>query len=114
MSIYTPFDYILDSKRQFYNDLYDTNIKENVSLKQSTREQSLQKLMKVNLLKRLESSVDSFRITLGKFISNIESVINSIEKFEKDGIDISTEFTQVDDINFDVENDDWLSDDFSI
>jgi hypothetical protein len=84
MSIYSPFDYIFPNKRGFYNELYDTNIAENVSLKQSTREKSLQKLMKINLLKRLESSVDSFRITLNKFIVKIDIIINNIEKFEKE------------------------------
>jgi predicted transcriptional regulator len=83
MCIYTPFDYLLDSKKQFYADQYDTEIAENVSLKQTTRERSLQKLMKVNLLKRLESSVDSFRITLSKFIDSVDATLHNIEKFEK-------------------------------
>jgi hypothetical protein len=82
MSIYSPFDYIFPNKIQFYSDLYDTNISENVNLKQSNRDKSLQKLMKINLLKRLESSVDSFRITLNKFILNVGGVIDSINKFE--------------------------------
>jgi len=84
MSIYSPFDYIFPNKIAFYSDLYDTNISENVNLKQSNRDKSLQKLMKINLLKRLESSVDSFRITLNKFIINVDNIINSIDKFEKD------------------------------
>ncbi|TXK92603.1 hypothetical protein BMR10_17820, partial [Methylococcaceae bacterium CS4] len=44
--------------------LYDTETHQGSSFKQSHREKSLQTLMRVNLLKRLESSVDSFRITL--------------------------------------------------
>lgn len=72
MAVYTPFDYLLPTKRSFYSELYDTNITENSTLKQTTRERSLQKLMKINLLKRLESSVDSFRITLSKFITSVE------------------------------------------
>jgi ERCC4-related helicase len=114
MSVYSPFDYLLPSKRSFYSDLYDTNITENSTLKQSTRERSLQKLMKINLLKRLESSVDSFRITLSKFIANVDGIIKNIDAFEIDGIQKQAEFIQVDDVNLDEENDDWLSDDFSI
>lgn len=114
MSVYSPFDYLLPSKRAFYSDLYDTNITENSTLKQSTREKSLQKLMKINLLKRLESSVDSFRITLSKFITNVDGIIKNIDAFEIDGIQEQAEFIQVDDMNLDEENDDWLSDDFSI
>lgn len=114
MSIYSPFEYILDNKRSFYNDLYDTNISENVSLKQSTREKSLQSLMKINLLKRLESSVDSFRITIKKYIKQLNTTIDKINKFELEGGDINIENISLDDINLDTESDDWLSEEFSI
>jgi len=105
MSIYSPFDYIFDDKRSFYGNVYDTAISETVSLKQSTREKSLQKLMKINLLKRLESSVDSFRLTLDKFVKKIESTIASIDKFEKDGVNIITEATHIDTDNIDADSD---------
>ncbi len=114
MSVYTPFDYILDSKRDFYGDIYDTSVTETSSLKQANRERSLQKLMKINLLKRLESSVDSFRLTLSKFISNVEGIIRSIDRFEKEGVQDQAEFVQFDDVNLDEDSDDWLSEDFSI
>ena len=113
MSIYTPFDYILDSKVDFYAEVYDTKIEGKSSLKQTTREKSLQKLMRVNLLKRLESSVDSFRITLEKFVNAVSENIKNIEKFEKSGLNSITEITQIGDVNFDTESDDWLDDEFS-
>lgn len=114
LSIYSPFDYILENKREFYSDLYDTSINENVSFKQSHREKSLQTLMRVNLLKRLESSVDSFRITLKKFITGIENILNKINQFEKDGNSNYTDVPRLNDINLDVESDDWLIEEFSI
>ena len=114
MSFYSPFDYILSNKIQFYNETYDTQINENSSLKQSTREKSLQTLMRINLLKRLESSVDSFRITLGKFTTNIDTTIKSIDAFEKSGISTQTETTHIADIDLDSESDDWLDEEFSI
>jgi hypothetical protein len=114
MSIYSPFDYILPSKRKFYEDMYDTEISENVSFGQASREKSLQKLMRVNLLKRLESSVESFRITLNKFLNNVKSTIESIEKFEKSGQEFSVEATQINNLNTDESNDDWLDDEFNI
>jgi len=114
MAIYSPFEYILDSKKEFYSDIYDTKLKDNTSFKQSHREKSLQTLMRVNLLKRLESSVDSFRITLGKFTKEIEQTIFAIEKFEKTGVQSFTTATQFDDINLDDNSDDWLNDEFSI
>jgi len=114
LAIYSPTEYILDSKRSFYSELYDTNISEKVSFKQSHREKSLQTLMRVNLLKRLESSVDSFRITLSKFIKENEITIGKIEDFEKKGTQGFAESTQLNDINIDSESDDWLSDEMSV
>lgn len=114
LAIYSPTEYILDSKRSFYSELYDTNISEKVSFKQSHREKSLQTLMRVNLLKRLESSVDSFRITLSKFIKENEITIVKIEDFEKTGAKGFAESTQLNDINLDAESDDWLSDEMSV
>ena len=113
MCIYTPFDYILDDKIDFYADVYDTKIEGRNNLKQSVREKSLQKLMRVNLLKRLESSVDSFRLTLEKFVNAVSENIKNIEKFEKSGLSSSAEMTQIGDVNFDSESDDWLNDEFS-
>ncbi|MCP4049850.1 MAG: DEAD/DEAH box helicase, partial [bacterium] len=114
MSLYSPFGYILEEKREFYSELYDTNINEQVSFKQFHREKSLQILMRVNLLKRLESSVDSFRITIKKLLQGINNTINKIDDFEKNGKTGYTEATQVDDMNFDTESDNWLDEEFSI
>ncbi len=114
MSIYSPFDYILDSKKLLYSDLYDTDLGTNVKFRQAHREKSLQTLMRVNLLKRLESSVDSFRITLTKFIRGIEATIKKIGEFEKSGSAAYTETEKLDDLNLDMESDDWLDDEFSI
>lgn len=114
MSIYSPTEYILDNKRQFYSDIYDTNINENVSFKQVHREKNLQTLMRVNFLKRLESSVDSFRITLGRFIKEIEGTISKIEAFEKTGVQTFAESIEVNDVNLDADSDDWLNNEFSV
>lgn len=114
LAIYSPTEYILESKRQFYSDLYDTNISEKVSFKQSHREKSLQTLMRVNLLKRLESSVDSFRITLDKFIKANETTIEQIIAFEKNGGDGFAEATQLNDIDLDADSDDWQNDEMSV
>jgi SNF2 family DNA or RNA helicase len=114
LCIYSPMNYILDSKKDFYSNLYDTETAIGTSFKQSHREKSLQTLMRVNLLKRLESSVDSFRITLKKLVLGIKNNIEKIESFERDGTVNFVEESQVNDINLDAESDDWLSDEFSI
>jgi hypothetical protein len=114
MAIYSPFEYILDLKKKFYSDLYDTDINEKVSFKQSHREKSLQILMRVNLLKRLESSVDSFRLTLKKFLKEVKDTIDKIDMFENSGVSDSAKTFVLDDINDNYENEDWIDDEFSV
>ncbi|MCA9382407.1 DEAD/DEAH box helicase family protein [Candidatus Dojkabacteria bacterium] len=114
LSVYAPFNYILDSRKDFYSELYDTDLENEVSFKQSYREESLKKLMRVNLLKRLESSVDSFRITLRKFLTNVEVIIGSIENFELTGQEVETQTYEINDPDFDASSDDWLDEEFSI
>ena len=81
LSIYTPLIYILPSKVQAYADLYDKEVRSGSSkLSQVDREISLRILMRINLLKRLESSVDSFRLTLEGVIGQIENAIKIIKK----------------------------------
>ncbi|MRJ10345.1 ATP-dependent helicase [Ornithobacterium rhinotracheale] len=80
LSIYTPLNYILPSKFELYADLYDKRVGANaVKLTQRDREDNLRILMRINLLKRLESSVDSFRITLKGIIDQIENTLKTIK-----------------------------------
>jgi hypothetical protein len=114
MSIYSPSEYIFDSKRDFYADLYDTNISENVSFKQSHREKNLQILMRVNLLKRLESSVQSFRLTLNKFVSAIEDTLKKINEFSNNRSVNYAESMSVNEYDSDYDYEEWLDDDFNV
>lgn len=83
LSIYTPLNYILPSKVQAYADLYDRSVRSGTGkLTQIDRENSLRILMRINLLKRLESSVDSFRITLEGIIQQIEDALKRLENGE--------------------------------
>ena len=87
MAIYAPFRYILASRLSKYEEMYDTEVKGGLSrLKQSDRERSLQALMTVNLLKRLESSVEAFRLTLQSLQRNLENTLIKISQFRKTGI----------------------------
>lgn len=85
LSIYTPLNYILPSKLEAYANLYDREVRAGTGrLRQMDREQSLRILLRINLLKRLESSVDSFRLTLEGIIGQIEDAIASIDKGNSD------------------------------
>jgi superfamily II DNA or RNA helicase len=115
MSVYSPFDYILPNMLSYYSDIYDTNVKDGkISLKQSDRERSLQILMRINLLKRLESSVQSFRITLNKITDLVESTLKSIEDFERNGKNNAFEQIDISNYNTDESIEDLLEDNFNI
>lgn len=82
LCIYTPSNYIFPSKMQKYIDL--THNKGD-NLTQTGREEGIRRLMSINLLKRLESSVNSFQLTLKRIKALIESTIKAIDDFEKFG-----------------------------
>lgn len=82
LCIYTPSNYIFPSKVQKYIDI--THNKGD-NLTQTGREEGIRRLMSINLLKRLESSVNSFQLTLKRIKALIESTIEAIDKFEKYG-----------------------------
>ena len=85
LSIYTPSQYILPDRKAIYEKKYDTQLKNKSALKQSTRESGIMKLMRVNLLKRLESSIEAFRLTLTKLHTNIDLTLKTIDKFNNSG-----------------------------
>lgn len=82
LCIYTPSNYIFPSKMKKYLDI--THNKAD-NLTQSGREQGIRRLMSINLLKRLESSVNSFQLTLKRIELLIDDTIKSIDRFEKYG-----------------------------
>jgi superfamily II DNA or RNA helicase len=88
LGIYAPVGYILPSRLAKYEALYDTEVTGGRGkLKQADREKSLQALMTVNLLKRLESSVEAFRLTLLKLSNHHVATLSKIEEFSKTGRD---------------------------
>lgn len=82
LCIYAPSNYIFPSKMKKYIDI--THNKAD-NLTQTGREQGIRRLMSINLLKRLESSVNSFQLTLKRIESLIDETIKSIDRFEKYG-----------------------------
>ena len=88
LAVYAPVNYILPSRLAKYEELYDTEVSSGGGkLKQADRERSLQALMTTNLLKRLESSVEAFRITLKKLQTNHQRILEKIANFKDTGRD---------------------------
>ncbi len=85
LAVYAPVCYILPSRLKKYEELYDTKVGGKGTLRQADREKSLQALMTVNLLKRLESSVASFRLTLQSLRDNHQVTLDKITSFNQTG-----------------------------
>jgi ERCC4-related helicase len=85
LAVYAPISYILPSRLKKYEDLYDTRVGGKGTLRQADREKSLQALMTVNLLKRLESSVESFRLTLQSLRAKHLNTLSKIAAFNPTG-----------------------------
>lgn len=77
LAIYTPSDFILPSKLEKYMEVREDGRFSNLS--RSGRERGIRQLMSINLLKRLESSVNSFRLTLERIRKYIEATIKAID-----------------------------------
>lgn len=78
LSIYTPSLFIFESEKGNYGIDY-----EGEGLTVDGREKGIRKLMAINLLKRLESSVNSFRLTLTRIHDFIKDSITAIDKFQE-------------------------------
>jgi len=104
LASYTPLGYVRSDKRSEYEEKYDMETHTGSVFKQVDREQSLIFLMRVNLLKRLESSIHSFKLTTQKLISLLESNLNQIDLHENGELDLDLSITEVDIDDTDLED----------
>lgn len=97
LSAYAPLKYILPQKADEYSRKYDRKVAGGSVFRQADREQSLIHLMRVNLFKRLESSIHSFTMTLEKLLGEVNELIqkiadhdsnSSLEEFDVEEIEI--------------------------
>ena len=106
LDIYRPSHYILASKIKKYSELFG----DDGSLTQVGREQGIRRLMAINLMKRMESSVSSFNLTLIRIKDLINSTIKTIDSFEKlssETVEL-TDISQYDEFDGEDQNDERL------
>jgi SNF2 family DNA or RNA helicase len=112
LSVYIPTEFLLDSKRAKYVD-------PSINIDRAGRETGLRRLMSINLLKRLESSVAAFGITLDHIRSLVDGTISDINHYtghgqnllrmqelgesDFDGDDINTEFFEIGGRNIEID-----------
>ena len=80
LTIYTPSHYILPNRRAKYAKQFSDQ-KGNAGFSQENREQGIRRLMAINLMKRMESSVHSFKLTLERIRTQINNTIKKIDRF---------------------------------
>ncbi len=100
LEIYTPSKYIFESRIHKYSEL---NHNRGDSLTQKGREEGIRRLMSINLLKRLESSVYSFNLTLGRIRKLIEDTIAAIDRYERIGDSEFPMFELADSVDLDMD-----------
>jgi len=101
LAAYAPLRYVLPHKQAAYDVKYSTQIRGGESyFRQVDREESLVHLLRVNVLKRMESSVNSFALTLTRQLADVKSLLSKIEAQTKDVEEINIEDVDIDDPAF--------------
>jgi hypothetical protein len=101
LAAYAPLRYVLPHKQAAYDAKYSTQIRGGESFfRQVDREESLVHLLRVNLLKRMESAVPSFALTVKRQLTDVESTIAKIEAHEQEVEEIDIQDIDLDDPAF--------------
>lgn len=104
LCVYSPLGYVLPEKRTAYEKKYDMTVGINNSVfKQADREQSLVGLMRVGILKRMESSINSFALTVENILYKIDKTLEAIEQRQFD-YDTEMDINDIDIDDSDYEN----------
>jgi len=103
LRIYTPTDYIFPSKLDKYVDTAK-------NINQQGREQGIRRLMSINLLKRLESSVFAFDLTAKRILDFISATIKAIDSYKGGASTLDlVDIENPDDFDEDDQNTDFFS-----
>jgi len=102
LSAYAPLKYVRRDKRDEYSRKYDMKVGNGSSVfKQVDREQSLIHLIRINLLKRMESSINSFALTLAKLLREVDFLIQKIDGHDGSAIEeLNIEGIEIEDQDF--------------
>jgi len=103
LSAYSPLKYVYPHKQEEYAQKYDIDLGGGRVFRQSDRENSLIHLMRVNLLKRMESSINSFSLTLIKLIDTNQKIIDLIDNHK------SSSYEEASIVDVDIDSDEYAS-----
>jgi len=101
LAAYAPLRYVLPHKQAAYDEKYSTKISGGERVfRQADREESLVHLLRVNLLKRMESSVASFALTLQRQLADVEGLLAKLDAHDDMVEELSIDDVDVDDPAF--------------
>lgn len=109
-AVYTPSHYILPSRLDKYESVFEDN-KKRTGITQAGREQGIRRLTAINLMKRLESSIYSFELTLQRIQALISETLLSIKAYQaqrQQAIELK-DFTNLLDFDEDDQNVDFFA-----
>ena len=103
LSAYAPLRYVLPHKQEAYDKKYSTKLRAGEGFfRQADREESLVHLLRVNILKRMESAVPSFALTLKRQLADVEATLAKIDAHEDSVEEIDIADVDVDDPAFEA------------
>jgi hypothetical protein len=101
LSAYAPLRYVLPHKQEAYDKKYGTEVKGGTGFfRQADREESLIHLLRVNVLKRMESAVPSFALTVERQLRDVKATLERIENHTMELEEIDIEDVDIDDPSF--------------
>ena len=103
LACYAPLRYVLPHKQAAYNAKYSTQVRGGEGFfRQVDREESLINLLRVNVLKRMESAVSSFTLTIQRQLKDVESTLTRIESHSNELEEIDIADIDIDDPAFEA------------
>jgi superfamily II DNA or RNA helicase len=103
LGAYAPLRYVLPHKQAAYDEKYSTKISGGGRFfRQVDREESLIHLLRVNILKRMESSVSSFALTIKRQLADVEALLTKLDAHEDSVEELSIDDIDVDDPAFET------------
>ena len=101
LAAYAPLRYVLPHKQEAYDQKYSTQIRGGESFfRQVDREESLIHLLRVNVLKRMESAVSSFALTVHRQLEDVEATLAQIDSHQAEIEELDIADVDIDDPAF--------------
>jgi hypothetical protein len=101
LAAYAPLRYVLPHKQAAYDAKYSTEIRGGEGFfRQVDREESLVHLLRVNVLKRMESAIPSFALTVKRQLDDVEATLTRIEAHSEDVEEVDIADVDIDDPAF--------------